>query len=124
MKIYYCKHCGNVVLSLVDKGVTPLCCGEKMEVLTANSVDAATEKHVPEVIRDGETLIVKVGAVEHPMIETHLIEWIALECDGRLCFKFLRWEEEPRATFGVTHTYGCTVYAYCNLHGLWKRELL
>ena len=64
MKVYYCKHCGNVVLSLVDKGPTPVCCGEKMELLNANSVDAATEKHVPEVIRDGETLIVKVGAVE------------------------------------------------------------
>ena len=120
MKVYYCKHCGNVVLSLVDKGPTPVCCGEKMELLNANSVDAATEKHVPEVIRDGETLIVKVGAVEHPMIETHLINWIAVESVDTVYVKHLHPGEKPEARFpGLEHG---TAYGYCNLHGLWKSE--
>ena len=110
MKVYYCKHCGNVVLSLVDKGPTPVCCGEKMELLNANSVDAATEKHVPEVIRDGETLIVKVGAVEHPMIES----------GDTVYLKHLHPGEKPEARFPALE-HG-TAYGYCNLHGLWKSE--
>lgn len=120
MKVYYCKHCGNVVLSLVDKGPTPVCCGEKMELLNANSVDAATEKHVPEVIRDGETLVVKVGAVEHPMIETHLINWIAVESGDTVYVKHLHPGEKPEARFPALE-HG-TTYGYCNLHGLWKSE--
>ena len=49
MKFYKCNKCGNVVLAAVDSGVVPFCCGEKMEELVANTVDASTEKHVPVV---------------------------------------------------------------------------
>ena len=45
MKIYVCKRCGNVVLKLEDKSEALVCCGEKMELVEANTVDAATEKH-------------------------------------------------------------------------------
>ncbi len=41
--------------------------------VVANSVDAATEKHVPviDVQREGHVLNVTVGEVEHPMEAEH-----------------------------------------------------
>ena len=121
-KFYHCGHCGNVVAVVSDGGEAPSCCGERMELLLPMTEGAGEERHVPVCERDGEHLEVRVGEVRHDMVAEHLIEWVALECDGRLCFRFLRWEEEPRARFGVHGCAGGTVYAYCNLHGLWKAE--
>ena len=122
VKFSRCNHCGNVVLRVKDAGVNPVCCGEKMELLVPGSVDAAAEKHVPVVspIFDGHATRVEVGSVAHPMAEEHYIEWIALACDGRVGIHYLKPGDEPATNFsGVEHG---TVYAYCNLHGLWKAE--
>ncbi|MDD3485742.1 MAG: desulfoferrodoxin family protein [Atopobiaceae bacterium] len=124
IKFWRCNHCGNLLYTLHDGGVNPLCCGEKMQLLEANSTDAATEKHVPVVerIADGHALKVSVGSVAHPMTEEHHIEWIAVVSDGRVDFATLAAVDEHSAIFaGETHKSG-TVYAYCNLHGLWKAE--
>ena len=75
---YICKHCGNIAMKPVDSGVPLVCCGEEMSVLEANSTDAATEKHVPVVTVEGDTVHVEVGSVQHPMEEDHYIEWIYL----------------------------------------------
>ncbi|MCI1664894.1 MAG: desulfoferrodoxin Dfx [Atopobiaceae bacterium] len=123
-KFWRCKHCGNVFATIVDGGVNPMCCGEKMELLSANSTDAATEKHVPvvESIAGGHAWKVTVGEVEHPMTEEHHIEWIAMVGDGRVDIVRLAPTDKPMAMFaGEVHKSG-TVYAYCNLHGLWKAE--
>ncbi len=122
-KFYHCNHCGNVVAIVSDGSKAPDCCGDPMELLVAQTEGPGAERHVPVVTRDDGRIVVRVGEVRHDMVAEHLIEWIALERDGRLCLKFLRWEEEPRATFGSCGTAGGTVYAYCNLHGLWKAEL-
>ncbi len=121
MKVYKCNHCGNVVLVLKDGHVNPVCCGEKMVELLPGAVDAAVEKHVPVIERVCEHRIhVKVGSIEHPMTEAHLIEWIAVESEGDIQIHHLKAGEKPEAEFRhVTHG---TVYAYCNLHGLWKAE--
>ena len=103
--------------------MTPSCCGEPMELLVAGSTDAATEKHVPVAVKDGNHIVVTVGEVAHPMAEEHYIEWVALATDGKLCLKHLKPGDEPKATFGACCSEGGTVYAYCNLHGLWKSEL-
>ena len=58
---YRCKHCGNVVVKLVDKGVPVFCCGEQMEVLNANTTDAALEKHVPVLESNGSKIKVTVA---------------------------------------------------------------
>lgn len=89
----------------------------------ANSVDAATEKHVPvvDLQRDGHVLNVHVGEVEHPMEAEHYIEWIALEAAGRLEFHYLKPGQTP-TTFFAGGVKSGIVYAYCNLHGLWKAE--
>lgn len=121
-KFFKCESCDNVFTVLKDGNVPPFCCGEKMTLLEPNTVDAATEKHVPvvEVQRDGHVLRVSVGEVAHPMLEEHYIEWIALEADGRLEIHHLKPSEKPVTIFaGAEHG---NVYAYCNLHGLWTAE--
>ncbi|MEG0901639.1 MAG: desulfoferrodoxin, partial [Clostridia bacterium] len=63
MKFYVCKHCGNVIAYVEDSGVPVMCCGEKMTEIVPNTVDASTEKHVPVIKRDGNHVVVTVGAV-------------------------------------------------------------
>ena len=91
-----------------------------MKELVANTTDAAQEKHVPVVTRENGKVHVQIGSVEHPMLEEHHIEWIALESEGRLVFKYLKPGDKPVADF--CDAASGTVYEYCNLHGLWKAE--
>lgn len=124
LKVYTCKHCGNVVITAVDGGVTPMCCGEKMVELKANTVDAATEKHVPSVNVSGSHVEVSVGSVWHPMTEEHLISWIAMvDNSGKTQFVTLDANDEPKASFDLGDAHAATVYAYCNLHGLWSTDI-
>ena len=120
LKIYRCRHCGNIVLHLKSSGVSVFCCGEKMEKLVPNTTEAATEKHIPEVSRLGDTVKVSVGSVLHPMTEEHYIEWIALSSNEGVQIKWLKPGEAPIAEFKLTDPESIVeVYAYCNLHGLW-----
>jgi superoxide reductase len=96
---YRCNKCGNLVM-VVKRGTgTPQCCGEPMEELVPGSVDAAGEKHVPVVANDGEHLTVRVGEVEHPMLDAHYIEWIALAAEGKTFIKHLKPGDAPEARF-------------------------
>ena len=78
-KFYICDHCGNLITTLHDAGVPMLCCGEKLRELIPNTVEASGEKHLPVVERSGSTLTVTVGAVEHPMVDVHHIQWLYVE---------------------------------------------
>ena len=87
----------------------------------ADSTDAAKEKHVPVVKKKCKTILVDVGSVAHPMTEAHLIEWIALETEHGYKIKYLTSDAVPAVTFSLTDgDKPVAVYAYCNLHGLWK----
>ena len=124
MEFYRCKHCGNLVMMMHKSGVPMICCGEEMERLTENTVDAATEKHVPVWNREGNKIHVNIGSVDHPMIAAHFIQWIALETSDGVQIKYLQPEEQPAADFYVaTDTKLLKVYEYCNLHGLWSIAL-
>lgn len=123
LKFLRCKHCGNIVTFLNSSGVTPVCCGEEMEVLTVNTEDASVEKHVPDVTVDGNKVTAVVGSDVHPMVEEHYIEFIALETEKGLDIRFLKPGEEPKAVFEVSDQELVAVYEYCNLHGLWKKEI-
>ncbi len=118
---YRCSQCGNIVALVKKGGGTLACCGQSMEHLIANSTDAAQEKHVPVVTRDGDALTVKVGSVAHPMLEEHYIQWIAIVTGGQVVIKYLKPGDAPEKTFAVACKSG-TAYAYCNLHGLWKAD--
>ncbi|MPM78903.1 Desulfoferrodoxin [bioreactor metagenome] len=121
MKFFKCEHCGNIITYVKSSGVPVVCCGEKMKEIVPGVVDASKEKHVPVVKTEGNTVSVSVGSVEHPMIEAHYIEWISILTKQGTQLKYLKPGEKPEACFTLCE--GDTVeevYAYCNLHGLWK----
>ena len=120
VEFYRCSVCGNMVALIKKGGGTLVCCGKEMVKLEANSTDASQEKHVPVVAKEGGKIKAAVGSVAHPMLPEHFIEWIALVCDDKVEIKFLKPGEEPKAEFNEVKT--GTVYAYCNLHGLWKTD--
>ncbi len=124
MKFYVCTHCKNVIIKVSDSKVPVFCCGEAMKELVANTTDAATEKHVPVVKVDGNKVAVEVGSTLHPMTPEHLIEWIVLETDKGYTVHHLTADDEPKTAFVLADDEkAVAVYEYCNLHGLWKKEL-
>ena len=122
-KFYICEHCGNIVGLIHDAGVPLVCCGQKMTKLEAGVVEASREKHIPVAEVKGNTVEVIVGSVLHPMTEEHSITWVYLETDRGGQRKNLAPGEEPKVTFALADEKPIAVYAYCNLHGLWKVEL-
>ena len=121
MKFYKCAHCGNVAVKLVDSSVPLVCCGQAMDELVPNTTDAATEKHVPVLTRNGDSVTVKVFTVEHPMTEAHWITFIAIETETGYQLVNLAPTDKPEATFHCPSKV-VKVYEYCNLHGLWSAE--
>lgn len=118
-EIYRCKVCGNIV-ELVHASIGELvCCNQKMELKKENSVDAATEKHVPVIEKNGDKILIKIGSEPHPMEEAHFIEWIEILADGQSYKKFLQPGDAPEAEFCVEAS-EIIAREYCNLHGLWK----
>ena len=121
-KFYKCAHCGNVVMKVVDNKVPVFCCGQKMEELVPNTVDASGEKHLPVVTDLGNGLLkVEVGSVAHPMTEEHHIAFIYVEMENGGIRVDLK--DKPEAVVCVCSGKPIAVYEYCNLHGLWKTEL-
>ena len=111
-KFYICDHCGNLITTLHDAGVPMLCCGEKLRELIPNTVEASGEKHLPVVERSGSTLTVTVGAVEHPMVDVHHIQWLFVETadsfailpPGRHPRRCLSWAAKSRWRSTLTAT--------------------
>jgi superoxide reductase len=120
-EVYKCDMCGNIVEVLHDGAGELVCCGEPMRLIKENTVDAAKEKHVPVIERNGDMITVKVGSVAHPMEEKHYIEWIELLADGRIYRKHLKPGDAPEAKF-MCKAEKVVAREYCNLHGLWKKE--
>ncbi len=121
MKFYLCKHCGNIISFVNNSGVPVVCCGEKMQELVPGTVDASQEKHVPVYSVEGNVVTVKVGAAEHPMTEEHYIPWVALQTKFGNQRKELKPGAQPEVKFAMIEgDEVVNVYAYCNLHGLWK----
>ncbi|WP_417911862.1 desulfoferrodoxin [Candidatus Electronema sp. TJ] len=127
-EIYKCPMCGNIISVLHAGAGALVCCGQPMELLSENSVDASKEKHVPVIEKTASGYKVTVGSVAHPMDEKHWIEWIELTVGGVICRKDLKPGEQPEAVFPCSST-GCgcsckqvevSARAYCNLHGCWK----
>ncbi|MGN0194988.1 MAG: desulfoferrodoxin family protein [Candidatus Cryptobacteroides sp.] len=120
LKFFKCKHCGNVVVKLVDSTVPLVCCGEKMEELKANTVEASIEKHLPVLdFPDSCTVEVRVGSNPHPMLPEHHIAFICLETEDGVQIADLKDKPEAKAVF-LTKAKVKAAYEYCNLHGLWK----
>ena len=124
MKFYKCETCGNIITKLNDSGVPVVCCGKPMTELVPGATDGALEKHVPAVTVDGSKITVQVGEVEHPMMEEHFIQFIVLETEGGFQKKTLKPGDKPVAEFIVANgDKPKAAYEYCNLHGLWVKEI-
>ncbi|MBQ9806884.1 MAG: (2Fe-2S)-binding protein [Clostridia bacterium] len=122
-KFYICEHCGNIIGLIHDSGVPMMCCGQKMTKLEPGVVEASHEKHIPEVTVEGNSVRVVVGSVEHPMTEEHSILWVYLQTDRGGYRKCLEVGKAPAVAFTLVNERPIAVYAYCNLHGLWKAEI-
>ena len=124
LKFFKCEVCKNIIVKLADSGVPVVCCGKPMSELVPGAVDAAFEKHVPAVTMEGNTVKVQVGEVIHPMLEEHFIQFIVLETANGFQMKKLKAGDAPEAVFTVAaDDRAVAVYEYCNLHGLWVKEL-
>ena len=122
MKFYICRHCGKIVAVVKDAVCPTMCCGEKMEEIVPGTTEAAKEKHIPVYTVENNIVSVKVGEVEHPMLENHYIEWVVLQTNKGNQRKTLKPGDKPEVKFAICD--GETVeavLAYCNLHSLWKK---
>lgn len=121
LRFFRCSHCGNIITKIHDSGVPVVCCGEPMQELIANIVDASQDKHIPAATRKGNIITVLVGNILHPMEEKHFIEWIFIQTKLGNQFKLLNPAIEPKEEFAIIDGDEVeNVYAYCNIHGLWK----
>ena len=120
-RFFICEVCGNIIAMVKPSGVPVMCCGRKMTPIEPGTTDAAVEKHVPVWEKEGNLVKVKVGSVAHPMIPAHYIEWVSLQTKAGNQRKALHPEQAPEVTFALTDGDEVeAVYAYCNLHSLWK----
>lgn len=122
-QIYKCNICGNIVeIAHTGTGIL-VCCNKEMQLLKENTEEAASEKHIPIIEYLEDSVLVKVGEVEHPMTEDHFIEWIEIEMDnGKIAKQYLKAGDKAEAKFS-TKSKITKVRAYCNLHGLWKADI-
>ena len=121
MKFYRCARCGQIVAIVKKTGAPVVCCGEAMQEIIPGTTDASLEKHVPVYSVEGNTVQVCVGAAAHPMLPEHYIEWVAIETRLGNQRKALSPGMEPKVCFHLCEgDEVLAVYAYCNLHSLWK----
>ena len=100
-----------------------MCCGQKMKLMVPGEVEASVEKHIPVVNVEGNIVKVNVGSVAHPMTEEHSIEWVYLQTSKGGQRKSLSAGDAPEVVFALADEKPLAVYAYCNLHGLWKADI-
>ena len=123
VKFFVCETCGNLVGMINESGVPMMCCGKKMTHIVPGTVEASKEKHIPVVTVENGKVIVNVGSVDHPMTEEHSITWVYLQTDKGGQRKCLAPGAAPEVIFALADENPIAVYAYCNLHGLWKADV-
>jgi superoxide reductase len=120
-QVYKCSICGNIVEVLQRGDGELVCCGQPMNLLVENTVDASKEKHVPVIEKTKNGFKVKIGSAPHPMEALHYIQWIELIADGKSYKEFLKPGMKPEAEFCIKAN-KVIAREHCNLHGLWKAE--
>ncbi len=124
MQYFLCNHCGNITELVRDGGAPLHCCGEKMRRMDEDGMIGPAEKHLPKVKIEDGCVFVSVAETPHPMSEEHYIGWIALTTDKGTQRKAFLPSDVPEALFPLLKgEKPLEVYAFCNLHGLWKKDL-
>ncbi len=120
---YFCPICGNVILRVVNSGVTPVCCNHPMLELKPNTIDASQEKHVPVITKLGQGHYrVSVGSEPHPVTDEHHIDFLYLATEHGGQLRYFTVGESAVADFTDCEDPIIGAYAYCNLHGLWYAD--
>ena len=120
-KFLVCDICGNIVGMVKDMGGPLSCCGKAMTVLEPNTVEASQEKHLPDIKKSERCLCVRVGSTLHPMDEEHYIDFVFVKTTKGGHRVKLETGGSPEAEFCFAEgDEPLEVYAYCNLHGIWK----
>jgi len=123
-KFFICNVCGNLIGFVKNKGTPLMCCGKAMTYVAPNTVEASVEKHLPAAAMTKDGLKVDVGSVLHPMTQEHHITFVYVQTkNGGQC-KYLNINDTPSAIFNFFNDKPIAVYAYCNLHGLWKTDIV
>lgn len=121
MMFYRCETCGQIIAVVKKTGVPVMCCGKPMKLIVPGTTDAAAEKHVPVFEVNGCCVTVRVGSVPHPMLPEHYIEWVSLQTKFGNQRKALKPGDKPEVCFALCEGDEVeAVFAYCNLHSLWK----
>jgi len=121
IRFYKCSICGQIVASIGELVNSVVCCEHKMTLLDANQSPASTDHHIPVYTQVGHKLTVYVGELEHPMTDSHHIDWICVITNLGIQWKPLNPHLDS-ATAGFRLSGGehvIRIYSYCNLHGLW-----
>lgn len=122
-RFFYCETCGNLLFATIASGITPYCCGDEMTLLTPHEEEMYGEKHIPVVEHLGNDMIkVRIGSELHPMTKEHGIRFICLETSDCVIIRYLDETEKPETTIRFTGE-PKKVYAYCNKHGLWSKDI-
>lgn len=119
LQIYKCEICGNIVEVLHEGGGQLVCCGQPMKLQEEKTEEQGKEKHLPVIEKTDKGIMVRVGAITHPMEENHYIEWIEVIADGKESKKFLNPGDSPDADFALAPE-KVEAREYCSIHGLWK----
>ncbi len=120
-EVYKCEICGNIITVLHSGSGQLVCCNEPMILLEEKTQDPEKgEKHVPIITKTENGILIKVGAIEHPMEQEHYIEFIQIIMGGKIYTKFLNPGDKPEAEFCITELENIIAREYCNLHGLWR----
>ena len=123
MKYYFCERCGVILGASDERDIHLTCCGQPMQELVANTVEASVEKHMPVVNVSGNIVEVVVGSTLHPMTEEHHIAWVSIQTKEGRQRKALDVTGQPCVKFALTEGDSLiSVFAYCNLHGLWRYD--
>ena len=120
LEFFICNHCGNIATLIQNKNTPLVCCGEQMAELKPNTTDASTEKHLPAIDISGDNISIQIGSIPHPMEDAHHITFMYVETKQGGQYKYLSSGDDPKNAFCLTNDKVIAVYAYCNLHGLWK----
>ncbi len=118
-QVYRCEVCGNIVQILHGGVGTLVCCNRSMKLLNELTKDSGMEKHVPVIERNGNTIKIKVGTVQHPMEEQHYIEWVEAISNDKIYRKHLQPGSKPEVEFVIE---GNNIIAreFCTVHGMWR----
>ena len=124
LELYRCSICGNLVQVMIEGEGELVCCGEPMKLITPQNSEVdeqLLEKHIPIIKVDPS--MTKVVVPEHPMVNTHYIEFLQTVSNDKdeVCTKFLYPGSEAVMRVDTTNK-NIKAHSYCNIHGLYVSE--